>query len=235
MKDSIEQVLSDDKSNQEAFEKFSTKLYKDLSGLLAEKSTSSTNREKIWRDFFLLRSSDAFLKQWKDFLQTASVPVMPTFYQYITDTVFRLVMKIEYSRSCADPSKSPLSPTEASALRYAAGYVCRNISGKLKRAKHNSENQDMIACISHLVRGKIDDEEREDSEKWTMLVDGGGLWKVRNTFFKVFCALEEEIRVSLHKLVSQPRVKFKKILVTQLLASEDVNFHWSIAAAEFES
>lgn len=96
----------------------------------------------------------------------------------------------------------------------------------------------MIACISHLVRGKIDDDDDEtceDSEKWIKLVDRGGLWKVRNTFFKVFCALEEEIRLSLHKLVSQPRIKFKEMLVTQLVTSEDVNFYWSIASADFDT
>ena len=225
----------DGESNQEAFKKFSAKLHDDLSALLIGRSTSSANREKIWRDFFLFRSSDAFIKQWKDFLQSASLPAIPTFFQYITDTIFRSVMKINYSRSCADPAESPITPTEASSLRYAAGYVCRNISGKLKRVKNNSKNKELIACLSHLVRGKMDDEACEDSENWTKLVDRGGLWKVRNTFFKVFCALEEEIRLSLHKLVSQPRIKFKKMLVTQLVTSEDVNFYWSIAAAEFDT
>lgn len=106
----------DDECHQEVFEKFSTKLHNDFAALLTGRSTSSVNREKIWRDFFLFRSSEAFIKQWKDFLQAAGLPATPTFFQYITDIVFRSVMKIKYSRPCPDPAKSPITPTEASAL-----------------------------------------------------------------------------------------------------------------------
>ena len=40
---------------------FSSKLDKDFSKLLSSRLTASSNRERMWRDYFLLRSSEAFI------------------------------------------------------------------------------------------------------------------------------------------------------------------------------
>ena len=51
--------------------------------------------------------------------------------------------------------------------------------------------------------------------------------KVRDTTFQVFCALEEEVRSSLHTLVLEPTQTHKDV-ISQLVSSEDIQFYWYI-------
>ena len=129
-------------------------------------------------------------------------------------------MKVHYKRARTEGGvDSPvLTTTEANALRYAAGYVCRNVAGKLKHSK-SSTDQELVDCISHLV--KIDDEEQrcEYEEEWTKLVSRGGLWKVREPTFKVFRAFEEETRHLLNKLLLETSTGMKEEIVVKKYSS----------------
>ena len=51
---------------------------------------------------------------------------------------------------------------------------------------------------------------------------------IHDTTFQVFCALEEEVRSSLHTLVLEPTRTHKDKLISQLLSSEDIQFYWCI-------
>ena len=50
-----------------------------------------------------------------------------------------------------------ISPTEANALRYAAGYICRQLQNKLRRRGSDPDNEELIICLAQLVR-----DDRED-------------------------------------------------------------------------
>ena len=223
-----------DESHKEDFETFSTELCTKLEPILTGRATLSANRDKMWRDFFILRSSDEFVTRWKTFLRASELSETPVFYQHVTDLVFRALLKQYCARATAGARESiSISPTEANALRYAAGYVCRTISGRLRKCKA-SNSRELLDCVTTLVR---DNEEKCDgeSEEWTKLIDRGGLSKVKDNTFKVFYALEEEIRLSLNQMVLEPACSRKQKLVSQLVSSEDVKFYWSIASADFET
>ena len=81
--------------------------------------------ERRCGETFLLRSSAAFCKQWKAFLEAACLSVTPAFYQHVTDLIFQVKRKLHYKRSRAEGGvDSPvLTTTEANALRYGVGYV----------------------------------------------------------------------------------------------------------------
>ena len=59
---------------------------------------SVVNRDKLWKNFFLLRSSTSYQNKWKDFVE----PILPEmsssalFYQRVTDVLFRLLIKSHY-------------------------------------------------------------------------------------------------------------------------------------------
>ena len=126
-----------------------------------------------------------------------------------------------------------ISPTEANALRYAAGYICRQLQNKLRR-RGRYPDEELIICLAQLVRDDREDGECGMAGEWTELVSRGGLWKVRETTFQVFCALEEEVRSSLHALVVEPTQNHKDKLISRLVSSEDVQFYWCIATADFD-
>jgi len=46
------------------------------------------NREKLWKHYYLLRTSEKFTKLWKDFLPPIEPSVEPVMYQHLTDVVF---------------------------------------------------------------------------------------------------------------------------------------------------
>ena len=76
----------------------------------------------------IVRSSLSFKQKWLNVLQMIpGCKSSPTFYQYLTDNIFRRLIKIKFP---ADATVQPanqysvdLTFEEASGLRYAAGYV----------------------------------------------------------------------------------------------------------------
>jgi len=47
------------------------------------------NNDKLWKKFFLLRSSPGFIKQWMAFLKLTGLAVKPVLFQHLTDKLFR--------------------------------------------------------------------------------------------------------------------------------------------------
>ena len=149
-----------DECHKDNFET-STELCTKLEPILIGSATLSANRNKLWRNFFILRSSDEFVGRWKTFLCAAGLSETPVFYQHVTDLVFRALLKLRCARRTAEGGKFiPISPTERNALRYAAGYVCRNIFRKLRKSKA-SNSKELLDCLATLVR---DDKEKYDGE-----------------------------------------------------------------------
>ena len=172
----------------------------------------------MWRDFFILRSSADFIERWKTFLLEANLPETPVFYQHVTDLIFRALIKLHFARPAADGEESrAMSSTELNALRLC----CRVY---LLRKSKAANSKELLDCMTTLVRG--DKEECDgENEEWTFLIDRGGLWKIKENTFKVFCALEEEIRLSLRQLILEQGTSHKKKLSSQLVSSDDVQFY----------
>ena len=231
-----------DDSNVVAFEDFANKISSDISNIFegpvhCRSSRLSANRERMWKQLYSLRSSERYIGQWVSFLDNVGASTTPILYQHITDIVFRAIMKLKYNVNSTDEANTPaITESEANALRYVAGYVCRQVRKKLAAGSHPLK-EDLIQCLGYLVR-EGDDKESELAEEWTDMVDRGGLWRVRNTTFKVFCALEEEMRSLLQPLISQAGTTCtetqKSKIISNLKSSEDVQFHWCITCADFD-
>ena len=56
-----------DERNKDNFETFLTEYCTNLKPILTGSVAFSANRDKMWRNFFLLRSSDEFVGRWKTF------------------------------------------------------------------------------------------------------------------------------------------------------------------------
>ena len=126
-----------------------------------------------------------------------------------------------------------MSYNEANVLRYAAGYVVRHISKKIKKNLHSEKK--LLSCAQQLLKETqqaTDSHDPGTAEEWTDLVDRGGLWHVHETTFHVFCALEEEMRPHLGALCSETSTAAtsRTEFLEKLIGSEDVQFYWCIAA-----
>ena len=73
-------------------------------------------------------------------------------------------------------------------------YVCKNVARKLKKSSLSiKEKEDLIHCMDQLK----DDGQSEtqcDSSIWIDVIDRVGLWRVNDTVFPVFYAMEEDVR-----------------------------------------
>ena len=84
----------------------------------------------MWENFHVLGTSPGFKKDWHDLLTvTSSQTPSLIFYQFVTDTIFKEVVKqelpIQQLPSSVDDHQ--LSSEESNALRYVAGFIPRAV------------------------------------------------------------------------------------------------------------
>lgn len=195
---------------------------------------SIVNRDKLWRNFFLLRSSMSYQKKWEDFLGPilSEKSFTALFYQRVTDILFRSLVKSHYQIANNSEPTASLNDQEANALRYAAGFVCRHLRKKIERSTHILK-EELIVCLMTLVKGVQYPENTGTNEEWLDLVDRGGLWHVRENTFYFFCALEEEVQLQL-KHLAQSAHAARKSMIKTITANDDVQFYWLIVTADFD-
>lgn len=234
----LEWCLKDD--NKDKLDIFTKQISKNLKDVIVSSKTKSLhyNKDKIWRGYFLLRTSESFIKQWTTFLATCTVPVEPVLYQHLTDILFRRFIHEHFEiLHLEQGTSSEITHHEGNALRYAAGYVCRHLRKKIER--ENSEiKEELVLCLMELTKNRNSEEGCGTDEEWTNMIDRGGLWHVKETTFKLFCAIEDEVRMHLETLTGKTAagksVQGKAEIIRDITKSDDVQFYWLIATADFE-
>ena len=157
----------------------------------------------------------------------------PAFFQYVTHTLFKALIEMEYPVSDAQ-TETPhqiLKSEEENALRYVAGYVCRKVRVNLEASNSIPNKDDMILCVMELSGDEMDED--RGTEEWTNLIDRGGLWHVNDQTYSVFYAMEEVIRQHLTTAaVSKQKEGARKQLTSSILQNEEVLFQWCILARD---
>jgi len=147
---------------------------------------------KYGEDFFLLRSNLEFINQWSSFLKVAGEPVKPVLFQHLTDVIFRKHfsdhIQVMYLEQQSGSKDIELKGSEKGVLCYIAGYICRHLRQKLERESHEFK-EEIILCLTELIKDG-DTEEHGTDEDLTVLIDGGGLWYVKETTYQFFVPLK---------------------------------------------
>ena len=183
--------------NLQATEEFAAVLRRSVEPALCHTGRLATvhSREIMWHRYFTVRTSSEFISTWTSFLQRANITATyPALYQHLTDIIFKKLLKDKYQTSSLQSSSPPISGLDDDALRYAAGYVICQLHKK-------SQKEDIRDCLEALLVIEGDSFERETATEWVELLDRGGLWKVRETTFQFFHALESEFRELIPELV----------------------------------
>ena len=150
------------------------------------------------------------------------------FVQFVTDTIFKELIKIEFPVSTATTTTSesphcPLSCEEQNALRYVAGYVCRKVRTKLETSSLPNKDE-MILCIMEMSG---DEEGDGGTETWTNLVDRGGLWHMNDQTYRLFVAMEYSICQRLTMATASKQEEgARSHLIEAIMACDDVKFQW---------
>ena len=193
-------------------------------------------REKMWTRYHKLRISGNFRMRWKTLFRSCQchIVVHPVLYQRLTDTMFkkmlgRRITVIHHT----DEDVDPLTLNEENALRYAAGYVCKQVKSKLKRSSHPQLlKEELIACMDTLR--EYGNETTDDSSRWTTIIDRGGLWHISDDLYRVFYAMEEEVRRYLRMNLHRQATLNATAVCDIVISNEDVQFYWCIVMAHYQ-
>ena len=139
--------LKDDEHQQE-FIKFSQELTSSLQTCFESQAASmKTRREKMWGTYHCLRTSANFKAKWATFIaKFTSTKHNPAFYQYVTDILFREIIKFKFptkERQVSSGPKSQLTVEEANALHYAAGHVGHKLQ-KCVESSSNPQKEELV-------------------------------------------------------------------------------------------
>ena len=115
--------------------------------------TSIVLREEcFWSSYQRLRTSDTFVKSWKDFIQkTVNLKAFPAFYQFVTQNIFDYLIKLEFPvNGAVSVSDSecvrPLTDEKRCALQYVAGYIIRTVYEKIESGSHQKKEGNNVLC-----------------------------------------------------------------------------------------
>ena len=217
--------------NQPSAEEFSSLLLSSVKACVARDMTSTRSREKMWSSYHQLRCSAAYISRWQCFLkQSLGVEGHPILFQSIGNAVLEKLVKEKcpVSQTAGAEEQPEITMQELNALRYAAGYIPRALSKKLKKSAHPLKDQLQLCLLDLLDDG---DEEGGTAEEWLNLIDRGSLKHINESTFQVMVAMELELRKHLQ---SQKPPNFVHKIMEHILKNENVQFHWSIVACDWE-
>ena len=227
-------------SNSACSETFTSSLIelidKAFPGAPVQSGHMQASRERMWGMYYSIRTSQTFTFLWSTFLQQSNSQATSLFYQSVTDKLFEKRIEFHFPISSSSESvevdMSTLTFEEENALRYAAGYVLRTVRKKISKSS-SPQREELIESVDMLFRCDDEVEEQDASSSWMAIVDRGGLVHISNDLYRVFVAMELNIRGYLRienasKMVSNMEGK----IVSSLLANEDVLFYWCIVCCE---
>ena len=110
-----------------------TELEKMFTGIVTTFS-SVIKRDKPLKRYFLLRSSERFVKLWHEFLELAAQSKSALLYQNVIDIIFKSLIKQHYQICFESIGVATMDCCERNALRYAAGYVWRHLRSKVEKS-----------------------------------------------------------------------------------------------------
>ena len=187
-------------------------------------------RSQMWSKYHTLRTSIAYVEDWKLFLHTSQVSYNPIFCQCVGHFIFKDLVKAQLAVHSSDSmlgNITDLTYEEMNALRYTAGYVPRAVKKKLLRSSlHNKK--DLELCLDDLIS---DGEETPNhTSDWLASINRGGLITVSDMAFELFLAMERELRNHL----KYHTTCISGEAVSTIVSSEDVLFPWSIVTVTWE-
>ena len=223
------------KENGPALQHFSKYVTSSLKLCLGRDTLSvRTRKGRMWGQFHQLRTSDSFIREWKDFLsKSVGSEAFPVFFQYVTQKVFKEIVKKEFELSSLHAhsgNSCELTYDDQCAIRYVAGYVCRKVRDKLESSSIIHKN-DLILTLYEFKGNGIG--AHHASEDWIDTLDRGGLWHATDNVFYFFCCIEEVIRRHFRLSASQYEGLKVKIL-DDIKCDEDVLFQWCLLTTELD-
>lgn len=121
--------ITESDANMKVFTDFFSGLVAKFEKCFVSRRSMKVREEVMWREYHVLRVSDAFREDWEKFLQlTIGQAASPTFFQFVSHEVFKELVKTRHEIPESEGDQpSRITKEEENALRYVSGYVCRKV------------------------------------------------------------------------------------------------------------
>ena len=218
--------------NSDIFQAFTTKLFTMLESTMKFKKRIkySTMMERVWGCYHQQRCSQEFKTLWCDFLQkvsdTCTAP-SPIFYQYVTDSIFKDMIKDTFPiRECdTEDKRQSISYEEANSVRYIAGYILRALKTKIAKSSLNNK-EELLLCLIDLLESS--EEAYDDSSDWVNSIDRGGLNHVSNNMSTLLSCMELVVKHHLATNATPHDFNMKDQLTAKITTNHNVEFYWDL-------
>lgn len=147
-----EKLLQFFSSNKITSSVFAKAIVGSLDDCFRESRSIRVAREKMWENYYKVRSSDEFQDAWTENLKNIECKACPIFFQFVTDRMMESLIIEHYPLGLHAPcmSVAPLDNEEISALRYTAGYVIHSLQKKVKKMAHPL-NKEVLWCLMEMA------------------------------------------------------------------------------------
>ena len=131
-------------------------------------------REMIWECFHQLHTEEKFIENWRSFFITSTgKEANSIIIQFLVDRMFKAIIGIRFTfqaatcGSCND--EAVLTYDEQNALRYAAGYIPKQLRSQLQRSSHPLKRELMWRLLD--LTDETDDVTDDELEDWLNMID----------------------------------------------------------------
>ena len=108
-------------------------------------------------------------------------------------------------------------------------YVCHKLRKKLESSS-NPRKEELVLLIMDLCGEDDASDDSSKAERWTSMIDRGGLFHVSDSTYTLFHAMEEEVRDQLRKTLAHKITDgFKEKLLSSILLRMKM---WSMLSAD---
>ena len=145
-------------NNKTQAEVMASSLVALLEGCFHKSRSPSVARDRMWGNYYKLRSSEGYKAFWSKALSEVDAIVCPIFYQFVADKMMDRLIVSHFPVHDKNEVMhvEELDFEEQSALRYAAGSVIRSLMKKTKRSAHPLKDG-ILLCLAEMVEecGKL--------------------------------------------------------------------------------
>ena len=163
--------------------------------------------------------------------QAIEIQVPETLWQLLLEKEFTSFLSTKFGTAADTQTQATsrtLTDVEENAVRYMAGYTIRKLRDKHAR-QASDVSKECVAALQVMAGAIRTDTTEQSSNKWTSMVNRGGLYFVNNVVFDLFVTIESIVDSKLTQILKESGKGIEQVQkenLTWICEDEEVQSIW---------